>query len=78
MLTNELVNLLALEEFKRKVPYSIMVHINDKEERNLMHAEKTVDIFSLINFPGQNKRLSSAVRSDSGFLPDPGKCVEQS
>ncbi len=29
---DELVNLLALEEFMRKLPYSVMLHITNKEE----------------------------------------------
>lgn len=29
---DELVNLIVLEEFKRQVPYSIMVHLTFKEE----------------------------------------------
>ncbi|KAG7169784.1 hypothetical protein Hamer_G018034 [Homarus americanus] len=37
----ELVNLMVLEEFKRKVPYQIMLHLTDKEESNLLKAAKT-------------------------------------
>ena len=65
---DELINLMVLEEFKRKVPYSIMVHITDKEETDLIKASKIADVFSLIHRSHQGERKTSlnTVRSSAG------------
>lgn len=65
---DELVNLIVLEEFKRKVPYSIMVHITDKEETDLIKASKIAYVFSLIHRSQQGERKTTLnnVRSSAG------------
>lgn len=65
---DELVNLMVLEEFKRKVPYSIMAHITDKEETDLIKASKIADVFSLIHRSQQGERKATLnnVRSSAG------------
>ncbi|XP_071542904.1 uncharacterized protein [Panulirus ornatus] len=62
-----LVNLLILEEFKRKVPYYIMVHITNREETDYLKAAKLADV-SLIHRPqqGEGKTTPSTVRSHAG------------
>ncbi|XP_071548915.1 uncharacterized protein [Panulirus ornatus] len=63
-----LVNLLMLEEFKRKVPYYIMVHITNREETDYLNAAKLADVYSLIHRPqqGVGKTTPSTVRSHAG------------
>lgn len=65
---DKLINLLVLEEFKRKVPFSIMLHITDREETDLLKAAKIADVFSLIHRPnnGERKKPLSHVKSDAG------------
>lgn len=46
---DDLVNLIALEEFKRKIPHSIMLHITDKDETELLKAAEVADLFSLVH-----------------------------
>ena len=77
---DELINLMVLEEFKRKVPYPIMVHITDKEETDLIKAAKVADVFSLIHRPGQKEKRPQerTVRSDAGSFQNQGKYVGQS
>ncbi|MPC58355.1 hypothetical protein E2C01_052357 [Portunus trituberculatus] len=66
-------------EFKRKVPYPIMVHITDKDETDLLKAAKVADVFSLIHHPGKReKRPPNVVRSDAGSPHNHGKPVGQS
>ena len=69
---DQLVNLISLEEFKRKVPYSIMVHITDKEETDLVKAAKIADVFSLIHrpFPGDRRTTQNLVSSPAGSNPN--------
>ena len=65
---DELVNLVALEEFKRKIPYSIMLHITDKAETELLKAAKLVDVFPLIHsfLPSGEKKPSPVVGGRPG------------
>lgn len=51
---------MVLKEFKRKVPYQVMLHLTDSEETDLLKAAKT-EVFSLIHrhASGENKRLSN-------------------
>lgn len=52
------VNFIALEEFKRTIPYSVMLHITEKNENNLLKAAQVADLFSLVHrpvFPGEGK-----------------------
>ena len=48
---DDLVNLVVLEEFKRKIPYSIMLHITNKDETNLPKAAKIADVFFFSTSP---------------------------
>ncbi len=45
----QLRNLIILEEFKRKIPNNVMLHIEDKQETDLVKAAKLADIYSLIH-----------------------------
>jgi len=45
----QLRNLIILEEFKRKIPNNVMIHIEDKQETDLVKAAKLADIYSLIH-----------------------------
>jgi len=65
---DQLCNLVVLEEFKRKVPYSVMIHLTDKEENDLHEAAKAADVFSLVHrsIPGE-KRKANIVKSSVGF-----------
>ncbi|XP_037776259.1 uncharacterized protein LOC119573219 [Penaeus monodon] len=65
---DQLCNLVVLEEFKRKVPYSVMIHLTDKEEKDLHEAAKAADVFSLVHrsIPGE-KRKANIVKSSVGF-----------
>ena len=45
----QLVNLIVTEEFKRRLPQNIMVHISDKEEKDLKKAAVLADNYSLIH-----------------------------
>lgn len=49
---DELVNVIALEQFTRKIPYSVMLHITSKEEIDLIKAAQMADVFSLLHRPG--------------------------
>ncbi|XP_063846193.1 uncharacterized protein LOC135092012 [Scylla paramamosain] len=55
---DELVNLLALEEFMRKLPYSVMLHITNKEETDLLKAAQLADLFSLVNRKATSDKLT--------------------
>ncbi|XP_069993527.1 uncharacterized protein [Penaeus vannamei] len=65
---DQLCNLIVFEEFKRKVPYSVMIHLIDKEENDLHEAAKVADVFSLVHrsIPGE-KRKANIVKSSVGF-----------
>lgn len=67
---DKLVNLIVLEEFKRKVPFSIMTHIIEREETDLIKAAKIADVFSLIHCPMQEdkKKPQHIVKSDAGSI----------
>ncbi|MPC52494.1 hypothetical protein E2C01_046364 [Portunus trituberculatus] len=66
---DELVNIIAMEEFKRKLPYSIMLHITNKDETDLIKAAQLADVFALINRPASlrdRKTETPAVKSEAG------------
>ena len=46
---DQLRNLILLEEFKRKIPNNVMLHIEDKQETDLVKAAKLVDVYSLVH-----------------------------
>ena len=63
---DQLLNIVALEEFLRRVPHSIKVHIIDREETDLNKAAQLADNYALIHksptrerkHPAHNVRLS--------------------
>lgn len=61
---DDLFNIIAIEEFLRKVPHSINVHIIDKEETDLIKAAKLADNYALIQKSPtrERKHLHSNVR----------------
>ncbi|XP_076032461.1 uncharacterized protein LOC143020183 [Oratosquilla oratoria] len=75
---DELVNVIALEEFIRKIPYSIKMHLIDRGENDLIKAAQLADVFSLVHrSPTRERRvLQHNVKSNSGFKD--GELVDQS
>lgn len=66
---DELVNIIALEEFKRKLPYSVMLHITNKDETDLIKAAQLADVFALVNRPAssrERKTETPTVKSEAG------------
>ena len=61
---DKLFNLVALEEFLRRIPHSIKVHIIDREETDLLKAAQLADNYSLIHKSPtrERKHLSSNVK----------------
>ena len=59
---DELINLMVVEEFKRKLPHNIMLHIEDRQEKNLLKAASIADSYFLIH--------------KSSFKHNPGKRAE--
>lgn len=52
------INIIALEEFLRKVPNSVKIHIIDREETNLIKAAQLADVFTLIHrSPTRERRI---------------------
>ena len=45
----QLENLIVLEEFKRKLPLHVMLHIEDRQEKDLKKAASLADTYSLIH-----------------------------
>ena len=64
---------MVTEEFKRKLPQSIMLHIEDRQERDLIKAASIADTYHLIHKqsfrsnPG--KRAEGYVKPVSKNLP---------
>ncbi|KAG7156900.1 putative SCAN domain-containing protein-like 1 [Homarus americanus] len=68
----ELVNLMVPEEFKRKIPYQIMLHLTDKEETDLLKAAKVADVFSRVHrHTSGEKKKPQNVQSSAGSKPGP-------
>ena len=67
----DLVNLVALEEFKRRLPFNISVHIEEKREMDLKKAAQLADSYNLIikTHRGNSKSVkpSSGSQLDSGI-----------
>ncbi|XP_042877134.1 uncharacterized protein LOC122256474 [Penaeus japonicus] len=69
---DDLINLMVLEEFKRKVPYQIVLHLTDKEETDLLKAAKLADVFSLVHrHASGEKRRSPIVQLAAGSNINP-------
>ena len=64
---DQLVNLMVLEEFKRKLPLSIMLHIEDRQEKDLKKAASRADTYSLVHKSNTGKKAEGFVK------PGPGK-----
>ena len=64
---DQLVNLMVLEEFKRKLPLSIMLHIEDRQEKDLKKTASLADTYSLVHKSNTGKKAEGFVK------PDPGK-----
>lgn len=69
---SDLVNLIVIEEWKRRLPFNILLHVEDKGEMDLIKAARMADAYSLIhkNHPREkqkNVKLSSGNNLDSGF-----------
>ena len=66
---DELKNMMVLEEFKRKVPSNIMLHLEDKQETNLLTAANLADNYALVHksTPDHSmKRPNSNVKTSLG------------
>ena len=71
----ELINLMVVEEFKRKVSISIKVHIDDRDETDLMKAAEIADKYSLTHRAYGERRPESIVKSSAGSAGN-GRPVE--
>ena len=61
----QLRNLILLEEFKRKIPNNVMLHIEDKHETDLVKAARLADVYSLVHksFSVEKKRTQYDVKT---------------
>ena len=59
---DQLVNLIVFEEFKRKLPLPIMLHIEDRQEKNLKVAASLADTYSLIHKSNASKKAEVFVK----------------
>lgn len=59
------INIIALEEFLRKVPNSVKLHIIDREETDLIKAAQLADVFTLIHRSPPRERKVPAGSGDS-------------
>lgn len=68
----DLVNLLALEEFKRKISYSVMLQNTDRDKKKvLFKAVQTADVFSLVHCPAfSGKKTQPIVKSGASTRND--------
>ena len=64
---DQLVNLMVFEEFKRKLPLLIMLHIEDRQEEDLKKAASLADTYSLVHKSNTGKKTEGFVK------PGPGK-----
>ena len=62
----DLINLMVLEEFKRKVSFSIKLHIDDRDETDLMKAAEIADKYSLTHRASGERKPESFVKSSAG------------
>ncbi|XP_064118979.1 uncharacterized protein LOC135223988 [Macrobrachium nipponense] len=62
----ELINLMVLEEFKRKLPINVMLYIEDRQEKDLLKAASLADTYSLIHKSLPNKKAEVFVKPVSG------------
>ena len=65
---SELLNLMVLEEWKNKLPFNILRHVEERGESELMAAAKVADAFSLLmeSLGSRGRGSPSNVRSSSG------------
>ena len=70
----DLVNCVVLEEFKRKLPFSTLVFLEEKGETDLTKAAQLADSYALIhkNISKQDKSRTSYVKSSSTSSPVTG------
>lgn len=62
----DLINLIVLEEFKRKVSFSVRLHIDDRDETDLIRAATIADKFSLTHRASGERKPESFVKSSAG------------
>ena len=72
---DELVNLMVLEEFKWKVSFSIKLHIDDRDETDLMKAAGIADQYALSCRASGERKQKSHIKSSAGSS-GLGKSVE--
>ena len=66
----DLINLIVLEEFKRKLPINIMLYIEDRQEKDLLKAASMADSYSLIHKSIPGKRAEAFVKPVSVKNPE--------
>ena len=66
----DLVNLVALEEFKRRLPFNISMYVEEKRELDLKKAAQLADAYNLI--VRSHRGNSKSVKPSSGFHLDSG------
>ncbi|XP_068243836.1 uncharacterized protein [Palaemon carinicauda] len=62
----ELMNLMVLEEFKRKLPINVILCIEDRREKDILKVASLADTYSLIHRSIPNKRAEVFVKPVSG------------
>ncbi len=69
---DQLVNSIEFEEFKRKVPLSVVMQITSRDETDLLKVAEIADVFSLIHRPGPvgERKAESIVK-----LPTPSEDI---
>lgn len=71
----DLINLMVLEEFRRRVSFPIKLHIDDRDEIDLMKAAEIADKYSLTHRASGERKPESIVKSSAGNAGS-GKTVE--
>ena len=59
---------MVLEEFKSRVPFSLKLHIDDKDETDLVKTAETADKYSLMHKASRDRKVESHVKSSAGYI----------
>lgn len=64
---DELVNLIVFEEFKRKIPLNVKLHLEDRGEKSLTEAAKCADVYSLVHKGNPKNERTDYVKPSSSL-----------
>ena len=68
---DDLVNLMVLEEFKRRIPFQVMVYLNDKDVITLNKAALLADQYAVVHRLSSKSQGKATVKSSAGFFASP-------